>query len=367
MTQPILNYIANFDANNEHTLSFVYLGAERTSTHMVSIREDKPNSKPVYEKTVINYDKEHILDEKTLKNGYSYLAKVRVKIGEEWSEWSPEIKFMCLDTPVIEFDMIDKKNFIYTNDVQFNAVYRQAQSESVVSYQYTLYDQQHVVVKGYPTRTPNPLSPNIFTERISDLIKGKLYYVAVKVVTKHGLVHVHEQQFTPQYIVPSISGILQPKLNEKDAQITIEAFLKQMLGTPVKPFIPNRPTDSDDHYTYWQNDYVVIPKDNPLMFTKLGMAKASDFVVKLWCMDVSNGVMLDWSPELGKGTHIKFIKHDDYITCEKQFGKIKSRTRSNIVEGLGLKPFYLYIYVHEYRIEMRIVEGLHSDDDEGVR
>lgn len=365
MTQPILNQVRNYDANEEYTFNFMYLGAESTTTNTLSIRKDEPDSKPIYEQDQVSLDKNHILPAKTLTNGNAYLAKVRVKTDNGYSEWSSEIKFMCFTTPKILFDTIDQKQFIYTNDVLMSAVYMQAQGEPVETYQFTLYDQRHVIVQKYPVRVPDADSPTRFSERVKDIRKGKLYYIGLKVTTKHDMIYEQLQQFTAQYVTPSISGIVHPVLNKDEGQISVELFLKQMLGTSARAYIPNRKNDNDDQYTYWKDDYVVVPKENPLMYTKLAMAKASDWVAKLWVMNVQNGVFLDFAPAFGDGQHIRFIKYDDYITCEKQAGKIVSRTRSNKVPGLKLRPFYLYIKVKEYRIEMRIVPDttFKGDDD----
>ena len=366
MIQPILNQVRNYDANEEYTFNFMYLGAESTTTNTLSIRKDEPDSKPIYEQDQVSLDKNHILPAKTLTNGNAYLAKVRVKTDKGYSEWSAEIKFMCFTTPKIVFDTIDQKQFIYTNDVLMSAVYLQEQGEPVETYQFTLYDQRHVIVQKYSVRVPDADSPTRFSERVKDIRKGKLYYIGLKVTTKHGIIYEQLQQFTAQYVAPSISGVVHPILNKDEGQIAVELFLKQMLGTSARAYVPNRKNDNDDQYTYWKNDYVVVPKENPLMYTKLAMAKASDWVAKLWVMNVQNGVFLDFAPTFGDGQHIRFIKHDDYITCEKQAGRIVSRTRSNSIPGLKLRPFYLFIRVKEYRIEMKIVPDttFSGDDDD---
>lgn len=364
MTQPILNQASNYDAKNSYAFTFTYLGAEHTTTNTLSIREDGPGTKPVYEKDQVSLDKNHILPAKTLNNGTAYLAKVRVKLKDGYSEWSPEIKFTCYTTPRILFDTIDQHQFIYTNDVLMSAIYTQAQNEPVTSYQYTLYDQRHVALVKYPIRKPERNSPTRFSERVSNIKKGKLYYIGLKVVTEHGIIYEQLQEFTAQYITPSVSGIIQPTMNKDDGQIVVDLFLKQLLGTSARAYIPKRKNDNADNYTYWKDDYVFVPKENPLIYTKLAMAKASDWIGKFWVMNVQNGLFLDFSPAEDRGQHIKFYKHDDYITCEKEFGQIKSRTRSNVIKDLKLRPFYMFVYVKEYRVEIKIVPDQTFKDDD---
>ena len=364
MTQPILNQASNYDAKNSYTFTFTYLGAEHTTTNTLSIREDGPGTKPVYEKDQVSLDKNHILPATTLNNGTAYLAKVRVKLKDGYSEWSPEIKFTCYTTPRILFDTIDQHQFIYTNDVLMSAIYTQAQNEPVTSYQYTLYDQRHVALVKYPIRKPERNSPTRFSERVSNIKKGKLYYIGLKVVTEHGIIYEQLQECTAQYITPSVSGIIQPTMNKDDGQIVVDLFLKQLLGTSARAYIPKRKNDNADNYTYWKDDYVFVPKENPLIYTKLAMAKASDWIGKFWVMNVQNGLFLDFSPAEDRGQHIKFYKHDDYITCEKEFGQIKSRTRSNVIKDLKLRPFYMFVYVKEYRVEIKIVPDQTFKDDD---
>ena len=79
LTQPILNMVSNFDATEEHTLTYMYLGTERSTVNQVSIRPDEPNSSPVYTETRTSFDKVHIVPRNALRNGLSYLAKVRVQ------------------------------------------------------------------------------------------------------------------------------------------------------------------------------------------------------------------------------------------------------------------------------------------------
>ena len=365
---------SNFDARNEYTFTYTYLGAEQTRGSQLSIREDKLNSSPVYEKDQNSLDKNHILPSGTLRNGTAYLAKIRVKTDSKenngYSDWSPEISFSCYTTPKIIFDTIDQKQFIYTDDVLMSALYIQEQNDPVSTFQFTLYDQRHVIVQSFAQRVPDGSSPTRFSERMSNLQKGKLYYVGLKVRTKHDIVYEQLQEFTAQYLTPSINGVVHPSMNTDEGQISIELFLKQLLGTSAKAYIPNRKSTNQNYYTYWKDDYVIVPKNNPLMYTKLAMAKASDWIAKVWVMDVQEGLFMDFAPRNGEGQHIQFYKEQDYIRCVKKFDHITSSTRSNVIPGLGLKPFYLYIYVHEYRVEMKIVvdQTFRGDDgDDGAK
>lgn len=289
-------------------------------------------------------------------NGKSYWAKIRVQLNETtWSDWSPEVEFICLTTPSLTFDNVDDKSYVYNNDILMSVIYRQAQGERVTNYQFSLLDQNKTPITHYPTRVPDVASPNVFTERVSNLVKGRLYYIGIRINTKNGINYFEEHEFIPHFVAPSFDGIMTVKNNGDEGQVLVQSYLKQMLATQTKPFIPNSETNNATNYIYMQDEWIIIPNEMPLMYERLGMAKASDFIVKLWCKNVLNGLFLDFSEPNEEGVHLRFYKHDDCITCEKEYLGIKSRTKSNTVTNLKLKEFYLFIRVVEFRIEMKIV------------
>lgn len=354
--KPVINLITNFDAKIGTTINFVYLGSKKTTRNGISIREDTNQGAVVYTSEVTKFDKNYDIPAGALTNGQSYKIKVRVYTEEDgWGEWSLEASFICLATPKITFDNIDNKKFIYNDDVMMVAIYRQEQGERVINYKFSLLDQNKVPISVYPTRIPDPSSPTVFQERVDGLVKGQLYYISCNVITKNGLNYTEIKEFIPQYIAPSVNSILEVSNHDDSGQVLVQAYLKQLLGTQVKPYIPYAANDNPENYVYIGGEWIVIPPEMPLYFTRLGMAKASDWMAKIWCKNVINGVMLDFSKEYGEDVHMKFIKYDDYIVCEKELNGIRSRTRSNIVEGLGLKEFFLYIKVIEFRVEMVIV------------
>lgn len=354
--RPYINIIENFDANKDYVLDFTYLGAERITTNQVQIREAVSGSTPVYDRMSTKFDKDHTIPANTLVNGKSYWVKLRVQLNETtWTEWSVEVEFVCLATPVLTFDSLDNKSYVYNNDILMSVIYRQEQGEKVETFQFTLMNQNKVPLTKYPTRVPDSQSPNLFTERIGGLVKGRLYYIGVRITTQNGINFYDYHEFIPHFVTPSLDGMIAVKNNGEAGQVLVQSYLKQLLGTQTKPFIPDALDDSPTNYTYVDDEWIVVPKSMPLMYTRLGMAKASDFVTKLWAKSVPNGTLLHFAGELGTGVNMKFVKHDNYITCEKEHNGIKSRTRSNVVEGFGSGEFYLYIKVVEYRVQMTIV------------
>ena len=353
--EPYINMIGNFDAREDYKVTYTYLGAQRIITNELSIRESTPNSKPVYVRQSTKFDKDHNVPAKVLTNGKSYLAKIRVQLNNEWSEWSAEMPFTCLSKPSIIFQSLDEKNYVYNDDIMMTALYRQEQGEKINTFQFTLMDSNKSPITKYPVRHPDESSPNILRERINGLVKGRLYYIGCRVTTVNGINYLQTHEFIPHYVAPSLDGIMQVKNQPESGQVLVQSYLKQLLGTQTKPFIPNAPNDDPGNYTFLNNEWVIVPPEMPLVYTRLGMAKASDWLAKIWCKNVTNGVMLDFSKQFGEGVHVRFVKHDDYITVEKEYNGLVSRTKSNVIKGLGLKSFYMFIKVIEFRVQVTIV------------
>lgn len=361
METPYLNIVQNFDALNPYVFEYTYLGSHRITTNQLEIREAVSGSDPMYSRYTTLFDKEHTVPGGTLTNGKVYWAKIRVDIGGEWTSWSPEIEFMCLKTPNLVWDSLDEQNYVYNNDIMMSVVYRQEQGEQVEQYRFSIMDENKNKIAGsqYPWRIPEVYSPNILTERISGLVKGRLYYIGIRIQTRNGINYYETHELIPHFVTPTIDGIIEIKNQDEQGSVLVQTYLKQMLGSAVKPFIANAPDDNSNRYTYLNDDWIIIPHEQPLLYENLGMAKASDWVMKTWQQYVPNGLMYEFSEALGSGIHMRFVKHDEYITIEKEFKGIKSRTKSNTIEGLGLNPFYMYARVIEHRVQVRIeqIEG----------
>ena len=362
--QPYINQIGNFDAKDLYTVEYKYLGAERVLTNELSIREDVNGTSPIYVRQSTKFDKEHNIPANSLVNGKNYVAKIRVKLSDGlsvedeaddvWSDWSPEISFLCLANPTFVFTTLDEKNYIYNDDVMMQVVYRQEQGEKILNYQFSLLDQNKTPIEVFPTRLPSLSSPNVLEERFSGLVKGRLYYIKCQVNTLNGINYFETHEFIPHFASPSLDGIIEAQNQYEHGQVLVQSFLKQTLGIQTRPFVPGYQTNDSDNYTYLDNEWVIIPPDKPLQYTSLGMAKASDWIAKVWCKNILNGLFLELEQKDGNGIGLKFYKYDNYITCEKTYLGVTSRTISNIVPDLKLKEFYLYIKVIEFRIQMTI-------------
>ena len=339
----------------DYLATYTYLGSSRVLKNELRITEANASNTNVYQRQSTRFDKNHTIPSGTLTNGKTYRASIRVEIDGQWTEWSPRVEFTCLATPTLAFHSLDNENYVFNNDIMMQVLFRQEQGERVEKFQFSLLDRNKTPEVTYPVRVPNASSPNILQERMQNLIKGRMYYVGIRVWTRNGIVYYEDKEFIPQYITPSLDGIVTVETQKDTGQVLVQSYLKQLLGTQVKPSIAGKDIIHDIDYSYFRDEFVVVPKEKPLMYTRLGMAKASDWIAKVWCENVLNGTMLEFAKQGNGYPHLKFIKYDDRIVCEKELDGIVSMTRSNIVPNLKLKNFYLYIKVIEFRVEMKIV------------
>jgi len=354
MTQPIIDRIETFDATEGYALHFLYLGERKPEENEVSIREAVRNSTSIYDETNAVTTGDHTIPPKSLQNGKSYWVKVRVTVGGEKSPWSEEVKVLTLARPIINFTSIDSAGYVYNDDLMMTAVYQQSNGEVMETYQFALTDIRKQTVEAFPVRAPDGSTPNYATERMSLLKKGVTYWLKLSITTHSGASYEYWKKFIPMYIVPTFDGVLSAKSMDDQGQTLVQSYLKQILGTQVKPYVPNSENDNDDNYTYLDGDKVMVPENGPLIFTNLGMSTASDLVINVWCQNIKNGVFLDIAPKKGEGIHLKLYKYDDKVVAEKEYAGLTSRHWSNIIPNLLDSPFYLSIKVVEFRIAISI-------------
>jgi hypothetical protein len=364
--QPRLFTIQPWDALKGTSVYYAYTGSRQALVNHLVIT-DSATSEIVYSFEFSSFEKVHHLPPRELINGKVYKAKLRVKFDDgTYSPYSQEVEFRTFATPVLDIDTIDGLGHVYNQDVTFLAIYNQSDNEKVKTYRFSLYDENEDLIRSYPIRYP--MEENELTEVVEGLEKGKGYFIKCTIETINGMVYDHRERFIPMYLVPSANGLISTRNDEEEGFIRITANLNQVTGTQVRgtasrkvvdPYVNGIDNDNDgydsDNYDYIDNDWIIIPKDKPLMFKGLGMNKASDFVAKVWCKNIpSNTRFMEISPAENNGIGIHFWKHDDRIVAVKTFNGITSRYCSNIVLIPNNAEFMVYAKVIEHRIDVEL-------------
>lgn len=350
--QPMLLRIAPFDATKGNSIYFTFSGSGQAIENNLRIT-DVGTGLAVYDFNYSGFEKVHHLPTDVIQNGKTYKAKLRVKfLDGTYSPYSNEVQFKTVATPIIDIENIDGQGYVYNSDVTFIARYSQEHNERVRTYRFHLYDENEDLIKSFPIRTPSDGAGIVLTETATKLEKGKGYFIECVVETVNGFVWSQKEKFIPLYIVPSINGLVQTRNDSDEGFVRITANLKQLLGTQVRA---TDPTDTyiSDNYKYENDDWVIVPPDNPIVYKGLGMNRASDFVMKVWCKNIMNDSMfLSLTPQDPDGITIQFWKKNDRVVAIKEFAGVTSNHTSNQVTIPNNRQFMLYARVIEHRIEL---------------
>lgn len=354
--QPVLLAIAPWDATKGASFYFTFTGSSQALVNHLQVT-DVATGAIVYSFEYSSFEKIHPLPPNHFTNGKVYKAKIRVKFGDgTYSEYSNDVQFRTFASPVLDIDNIDGLGHVYNNDVTFVATYQQSDDEMVKTYRFFLYDENEDLLEQYPLRGVDPNSPDEFTEIVKGLEKNKAYFIECQIVTVNGMTYTSRERFIAVYLVPSANGIIQTQNDSEEGFIRINTNLKQILGTQVKG-TPKAVEDTydSDNYVYLDEDWIVIPEDKPVLFTGLGMNRASDFVMKVWCKDVPFGKkFLDISPAENNGIAIELWRYTDRVVAVKNYNGITSRYCSNISTIAQGSEFMLYVKAVEHRLDVNI-------------
>ncbi len=354
--KPTLLRVQPWDALKGTSVYFNFTGSKQFMVNHLVVT-DVSNSQIVYSFEFSSFEKVHHLPPREFVNGKIYSAKLRIKYTDgTYSSYSNEIQFRTFETPVLDIVSIDSQGYVYNQDVTFVATYSQGNNEKVRTYRYSLYDENEDLMTIFPVRYPE--SAVELSELVKGLEKGKGYFIECLVETVNGVIYTHRERFVAMYIVPSVNGLISTVNDDNEGFIRITANLKQIIGTQVKgdsyKEVGLENYDSDN-YQYVNDDWIIIPSNKPLLYKGLGMNKASDFVMKIWCKSLpSDKMFMKLNPENGKGISIEFWKHNNRIVARKRINGIESRHCSNIVTIPADAEFMVFAKVIEHRIDISL-------------
>lgn len=344
--KPILSNISTFDTNKGASVYFTYTGSRQIKNNEFKITE-LLSGKVVYQFKYESFEKVHHVPPAILNNGYTYTAEIRVELLDgEVSEWSSPLTFKTSTTPVLDIVSIDGDGYVYNNNVTFEARYSQNEGEIILRYRFSVYNENNVLLKNYPIRQ-NKTKENltIVSETVEDLEKGKGYYVEVMIETESNMFYTHKERFIPMFIAPYADGVMVLGNDEDNGFVRVSAKLIALKGAPIT-------IDKDYQYEYVDGEWVVVPKDIPIVFNGLGMNRASDFIIKLWFRNVEDGEkFLSFEDEEGN-TGIDFYKKKDRVVAVKKINGVVASYASNKLSIDKEEEGFLYVKVIEHRLDL---------------
>lgn len=262
--KPILYQVSAFDASEEFTFFFSYIGSS-LSKNTIVIRDNETNEE-VYENTFVTMQLKNTVPANTLNNGKVYNVSIQVFDNDgNSSPFSDAIVVFCYTSPEFKITNISENQIISSSYYQVELSYEQIEGEKLNQYSLILYNANKIEIYN----TGNIFNTSNLSLLISDLINGEFYYIRATGITIHGMiVDTGYTAFSVRYIKPPVYSLLGLENKPNVGAISITPNILTIEGTvnPDPPkFIDNKEIDltEDDSYVKFdeafniENDFVI--------------------------------------------------------------------------------------------------------------
>lgn len=270
LTKPILPVdIIALDKSNKQSFPFFISGGDQVVKNEMEIQKQS-NSIEVYKQTQETFKFVHTVPANTLTNGTLYQYRIRTyNINNQTSSWSKWQLFYCYSTPSITMDI---SKIVNNSSVLITGTYTQSENEELQSYQYSLYNENDVLIAASTVKYDELLK-----HQFSGLTDNNKYKVELKVTTKHKMITTTgKQAFTVEYLKPQIPTVL--LLENLKSQGKIKATVN----------IINIEGSSNDTPVYKNNTYIDLTSNDHKVWFDEGFNLSGDFTLKVWCKGLIN-------------------------------------------------------------------------------
>ncbi len=179
LQKPIASMIPAFDADFDHTISFVVNGGDQVVGNRAVIKLGSTNE-TVYDETQTTFALQHNIPAQTLANGRYYTIQIQTFNSEGGaSAFSSPITFYCYNQPEFAFTNLPSGNVIINAGYNFELSYDQAEGEALNSWVVNLYNASQTLIWTSDTNYAGAsgLPPTKFGVDISGFEDGSLYYI----------------------------------------------------------------------------------------------------------------------------------------------------------------------------------------------
>ena len=270
LIQPIINPIAAFDATVKQIIPFTVIGGAQVIGNRIVIKNNRTGVE-VYNHYVPTMKLENYIPANTLTNGEYYNAVIYTSdsSGDE-SAPSTAVPFYCYSQPVLTINNIPENRIIQNGTYTFQGNYLQQQSESLDSYQYTLYDSNQEVLSKSPLIYYQTNSSLEYT--FKGMTNNANYYITLtgetvnKTKITTGLLN-----FTVKYITPASFAICELVNDCDNGYIQISSNIIAIDGhaNPEPPI-------------YIDNKEVDLTKPDSWVEWNAGFDIRNDFTMRVW-------------------------------------------------------------------------------------
>lgn len=268
LQKPIVNTIAAFDADFEHTISFVVNGGDQVVSNRAIIKLGSTNE-TVYDEIQTTFSLQHTIPAQTLTNGRYYTIQIQTFNSENGaSAFSSPITFYCYNKPEFAFSNLPTGNVIGNAGYSFELNYNQSEGEALNSWIVNLYDSSQTLIwtSGTNYAGANGVPPSNFSVDISGFEDSTLYYIrAMGQTEQFTILDTGYILLTTVFDATSIYTQFLLTNNSCEGYIVITSNVVSLDGTSN----PNPPTYINDDeidltgsedYVNWEQSFAVYDK-----------------------------------------------------------------------------------------------------------
>lgn len=236
LVRPVLSSLPAYDARNTQIFSFSVAGGDRVVGNKLIVKRADTGMQ-VYVNEVSSTSYSNSVPANTFINGTNYLAIIQTRNETgEYSEESLPMSFWCYTTPKIEFTSFPENNTITNSTYNFTALYTQAESERLGSYEVFLYDQQDNIVKSISGDNKiyiydNIAPPTYLNYTLSGLEDRANYKIEIRGLTIYNtVVSSGKISFYVEYDSSQFASAIKLQNNCKEGTVYIESAIKDLSG-----------------------------------------------------------------------------------------------------------------------------------------
>lgn len=276
LQKPIVNTIAAFDADFEHTIGFVVNGGDQVVSNRAIIKLGSTNE-TVYDEIQTTFSLQHTIPAQTLTNGRYYTIQIQTFNSENGaSAFSSPITFYCYNKPEFAFSNLPTGNVIGNAGYSFELNYNQSEGEALNSWIVNLYDSSQTLIwtSGTNYAGANGVPPSNFSVDISGFEDSTLYYIrAMGQTEQFTILDTGYILLTTVFDATSIYTQFLLTNNSCEGYIVITSNVVSLDGTsnPNPPIYINNDeidlTGSED-YVNWEQSFAVYDKSTTRIWLK---------------------------------------------------------------------------------------------------
>ena len=270
LVKPVLYKINAFDAQDEYEILFSVNSGNQVVANEVEISTNGTVQEVVYNSKQSTYSFKHTLASGILTNGEYYSIRLKTfDTNDNESVWSDSVTFRCYTTPVFYISNMPTTNIITSSNYEFNLTYYQAEGESLKNLEYTLLDNNDVILSTSGVLLAN--DETNFSYKFSGFLDNEEYQVQVDGTTIEGtVIDTYSVSFSVNYIAPSLFATLDLQNDCNDGLIDITSNIITIEGT-----------SSTEPPIYIDNTKIDVTGDNEYVYWDKGFSISDDFVTKI--------------------------------------------------------------------------------------